>query len=69
MIVKSKLQRVIEREVRIAHDHKKSGARSFAEMIEEAVIDAYNEARGNGEDFIEITFELSDKDRRELDYK
>tara|TARA_R100001530_G_scaffold79375_1_gene55361 strand:- start:1751 stop:1960 length:210 start_codon:yes stop_codon:yes gene_type:complete len=69
MIVKSKLQRVIEREVRIAHDHKKSGARSFAEMIEEAVIDAYNEARGNGEDFVEITFELSDKDRRELDYK
>ena len=69
MIIKSKLQRVIEREIRIAHDHKKRGARSFAEMIEEAVIDAYNEARGNGEDFIEITFELSDKDRQELSYK
>ena len=69
MIVKSKLQRVIEREVRIAHDHKKGGTRTFAEMIEEAIIDAHNEARGNGEDFIDITFELSDKDRRELDYK
>ena len=69
MIIKSKLQRVIEREIRIAHDHKKSGPRSFAEMIEETIIDAFNDARGNGEDFIEITFELSDKDRQELNYK
>jgi len=69
MIVKSKLQRVVEREVRIAHDHKKGGTRTFAEMIEETIIDAFNDARGNGEDFIEITFELSDKDRQELNYK
>ena len=69
MIIKSKLQRVIEREIRIAHDMKKGGTRTFAVMIEDEIIDAFNEARSNGEDFIEIKFELSDKDRQELNYK
>ena len=69
MIVKSKLQRVIEREIRIAHDHEKGGTRTFAVMIEDEIINAFNEARSNGEDFIEVKFELSDKDRQELNYK
>ena len=69
MIVKSVLQRTIEHEVRIAHDMKKGGTRTFALMIEDEIINAFNEARSNGEEFIEVKFELSDKDRQELNYK
>ena len=69
MIVKSVLQRTLERETRIAHDMKKGGTRTFAVMIEDEIINAFNEARSNGEDFIEVKFELSDKDRQELNYK
>ena len=69
MIIKSKLQRTIEHEVRIAHDMKKGDTRTFALMIEDEIINAFNEARNNGEEFIEVKFELSDKDRQELSYK
>ena len=69
MIVKSVLQRTLEREIRIAHDMKKGGTRTFAVMIEDEIINAFNEARSNGEEFIEVKFELSDKDRQELNYK
>jgi len=69
MIIKSKLQRTIEHEVRIAHDMKKGDTRTFALMIEDEIINAFNEARSNGEEFIEVKFELSDKDRQELSYK
>ena len=70
MIVKSKLQRVLEREMHIAHElsdvNKKGDKRSFALMIEDEIINAFNEARSNGEEFIEVKFELSDEDRRVL---
>ena len=63
MIIKSKLQRVIEHEVLLG---KQSSGRTLAQLIEDEICKACNEAKEHYEDFMEITIELSDKDRKEL---
>ena len=63
MIIKSKLQRVIEHEVLLG---KQSSGRTLAQMIEDEICNACNEAKEHYEDFMEITIELSDADRKEL---
>ena len=63
MIIKSKLQRGIEREIVLG---QRPWTSTLAQTIEDEICNAVNEAKERYEDVIEIKVELSDKDRREL---
>jgi len=63
MIIETVLQRKIEREILLG---KQSSGKTLAQMIEDEICHACNEAKEHREDFMEINIKLSDKDRKEL---